>query len=449
MKSKYRSICLLIGFVILSASASVLFIPQLAEASVPAHEWSLTGPIPTPMTMSWMPCKELSLAAGLGCPGSGLTQFIPGWDSLGWMVAKAILHEFSQQVVQWIRTGQSPFFSGGTEGRLFVTNIDQFLLSAADNAASTFLRDYFGPAWDSLCTPFRLQVGIGLSRSYGRGYGSFGPKARCSITDIVENLEDFYGNFQNGGWQAWVATSRYENNAFGLVTLSVYDSFTREHRAVSANLNDFLAGLGFPGLRECTRGINPVTKKEVDNPTLTPGPDGTNPLCTKYVTKTPGKAIEDQVANVYGQEWRNLGMADEINEILFASFRSLLSWILSGGSDEGLFGADVGSAPPPGGGGNCSSNSGRGFGCSCTINTQCSSNFCSPTTNTCSSPSATTQCNDGIDNDGDRLIDFPADPGCTSSADTSENDTVPPPPPPPPPPPGVTPPPPPPPPPAP
>ena len=31
------------------------------------------------------------------------------------------------------------------------------------------------------------------------------------------------------------------------------------------------------------------------------------------------------------------------------------------------------------------------------------------------------QCSDGIDNDGDGLIDFPADPGCTSPEDDSEN----------------------------
>ena len=32
-----------------------------------------------------------------------------------------------------------------------------------------------------------------------------------------------------------------------------------------------------------------------------------------------------------------------------------------------------------------------------------------------------TQCNDGIDNDGDGLIDFPDDPGCISLTDTTEN----------------------------
>ena len=33
------------------------------------------------------------------------------------------------------------------------------------------------------------------------------------------------------------------------------------------------------------------------------------------------------------------------------------------------------------------------------------------------------QCSDGIDNDGDTLIDFPADPGCDDAADNDETDT--------------------------
>jgi hypothetical protein len=37
-------------------------------------------------------------------------------------------------------------------------------------------------------------------------------------------------------------------------------------------------------------------------------------------------------------------------------------------------------------------------------------------------PIAPAACADGIDNDGDGKIDFPADPGCTSAADTDETD---------------------------
>ena len=40
-------------------------------------------------------------------------------------------------------------------------------------------------------------------------------------------------------------------------------------------------------------------------------------------------------------------------------------------------------------------------------------------------PSSRAACNDGIDNDGDSLIDFPRDPGCDSASDTNEyNDSL-------------------------
>ncbi len=44
-------------------------------------------------------------------------------------------------------------------------------------------------------------------------------------------------------------------------------------------------------------------------------------------------------------------------------------------------------------------------------------------------PPPSPACSDGTDNDSDGLIDYPADPGCTSATDTSETNTPPPPPP--------------------
>ncbi len=43
------------------------------------------------------------------------------------------------------------------------------------------------------------------------------------------------------------------------------------------------------------------------------------------------------------------------------------------------------------------------------------------------SPPPVAQCSDGIDNDGDGLTDFPADPGCTDANDNDETDVAPPP----------------------
>lgn len=50
---------------------------------------------------------------------------------------------------------------------------------------------------------------------------------------------------------------------------------------------------------------------------------------------------------------------------------------------------------------------------------------CTATRTAASTSSQVYQCNDGIDNDGDKKIDYPADPGCTSTSDNSETDPTP------------------------
>ncbi|MBY0328771.1 DUF11 domain-containing protein [Patescibacteria group bacterium] len=39
-------------------------------------------------------------------------------------------------------------------------------------------------------------------------------------------------------------------------------------------------------------------------------------------------------------------------------------------------------------------------------------------------PTQNYQCNDGIDNDGDRLVDYPSDPGCSSPTDNNESNST-------------------------
>lgn len=399
----------IVPLLLLIAVVQTSLAPSSAHASVPTHEWSLSGPLPGITPSAGISAKEVSFLS------NPLSIFSVSWDSIAWYFVKVILHEFSEGIVTWIRTGQDPFFSGGTEGSLFVTNIDEFLLDAADNAAGVMLSEYFGDAYDALCEPFRLPVGLGLSHGYGRDYGSFRFQARCSITDIVANVEDFYEDFSNGGWEAWFASALYENNPLGLLTIARETSREREARAVSANKSDFLAGLGFPGLRECP------PENQIPGPT-----QNGKPLCKNngYITKTPGKAIEDQVANVYGNEIRSLEVADEIDEILFAAFQSLLSWALSGGGSDGLLGSDISRNKLPDHLG-CNVSTGKPAGCACTTNTQCASNQC--TAGKCDSGTGTTpQCSDGKDNDADGKIDFGTgptnDPGCSSLTDTSEAD---------------------------
>jgi len=424
-KKQVANIFLCVVFVLIGS----LVVPvKPAQAVVPVHcpticdTWdvALSGPKGS-VVQGWFVNKEFGLG---GLPFSASNEvgseaaaaFSISWDLIAWELARFVLQQFTEKIVLWIQTGQDPFFSGGTEGSLFVTNIDEFLLDAADNQASIMLRDYFGPSWDKLCSPFRLPVGLSLSQSYGRGYGSFGPKARCSITDIVENLEDFYEDFENGGWAAWMQTARYENTAWGLLTLAEEDSRERETRAVRANENDFLAGLGFPGMRKCVKGIT-VDGGPLINPT---DPDDTNLVrCDKYLTQTPGKAIEDQLADSLGEEIRKLEAADEINEIIGHLFSGLMAWLIGGGSGGGgLLDTELkgGGEPPPTSPQCADGKDNDGDGLIDLADPGCASSSDNSEENIIDPP---VECSDGKDNDGDGLIDL-ADPGCTGPTDTTE-----------------------------
>jgi hypothetical protein len=278
------------------------------------------------------------------------------WDSLAWLFSRQILHQFSQGIINWIKTGNEPaFFGGGAQGgSLFVTNIDEFLLSAADNAAGVFLNEYFRcspndencdpndvahQTYAALCSPFKLNIGLGLRANYGRDYGSFKFKARCSISDIVTNVENFYDDFSTGGWEAWFKLGSYQNTPWGLLSLAMEESNSRQVRAANANKLDFSAGLGFLGLRTCP------PENQLPGPT-----QNGQPLCKNngYVTQTPGKAIENQLRDATGWEVQKLGVADEINEVLYAVWDRMMGWVLGGGSQsKGLLGSQPTSYEDP------------------------------------------------------------------------------------------------------
>lgn len=413
-----RIIASVLTFLIALQAILVPFLlPRTAHATVPTWDWGVSG-FPNPAWFAWSPRKEV------GPDGLGVLSL----DNIAWMLARFILHEFSQGIISWIRTGQDPFFGTGTGKSLFITNINDFLFDAADQAAAGFLSTYLGPeTYNSLCTPFRLQVGLALGKGYGRGYDSFRSQARCTVTDIVENLEDFYQNFENGGWAAWFRTASYENNPWGLLTLSLETSLTHQRLGVSANLNDVIAGLGFPGLRRCKVG-RWIDGGRVENPDPKEFENG-NVTCEKYETVTPGRAIVDNLGGAYKTELDKLGAADEINEILAALFDELLSWLISGGSGSGgLY--ESRNLPPPNITTQCNDridNDGDGL---IDLNDPDCTSASDPTEGGATippPPAGLAQCNDGLDNDGDNLIDFPQDPDCASATGTSEGSGAPPP----------------------
>ncbi len=225
-------------------------------------------------------------------------------DTLVYALIKVLLRTFTQGIVSWIRTGG---FQGSS---LLIDNFEEHFKRELNNEAGIFLEDIIGPAFvDLLCEPLRIAIprfAVGLRTS-------FADRARCTISEIVDNLEDFHVDFvQGGSWRTWDALLQPNNNWMG-VLLSTLDEEQR---------------------REAEAFLRTKTEVETTGGGLDPSKDcGTTSLghIVNCVIKTPGKIVAKAAEDVFGSGVRQLELADEINEIIAAALDQLIAWAITGG----------------------------------------------------------------------------------------------------------------------
>ena len=270
---------------------------------------------------------------------AGVTMFgftVPGltWDLVAITIAKLALEQILNATTAWINNG----FEGNPA---YVTDPLQFFTKIADNIAGEFIQ---GSELGFLCSPFQAKIRLALARRHAQRR-----QFQCTLTNVVANIEDFYNDFSQGGWDAWfVMTQNDVNNPYGAFLETQIELDERLAQALGLQNMRLSWDSGFLGWSECIRE-DPDTGECIER-----GP-----------TKTPGKVIESQLENVLGSGVRQLELADEFDELVAALFSQLLKQIFS--SAQGLFnGTGTGGGTIPGGGQNLQTlnlfKSGTGLG---------------------------------------------------------------------------------------
>src|SRR3989338_2755886 len=245
-------------------------------------------------------------------------------DCFAWILAKVAVNTLSQEIITWIRKGNF------NEGPLMVTDWENFLLSAVDQASGAFLQEL---SLTQLCQPFSLQLRIGLSNGVvgngGRGI-PFNQRARCTVSGVLNNLQNFYNNFSSGGWQTWMQVSQEPaNNPYMAFLMGIESLENRRQIATQKNFFEALASQGLLGQKDC-------------GPATIETESGDAPLGQKCTIVTPGKAVQEQLSQALGANMEQLNLADEIDEILMALLQTLLKNLLTGG----ILGGDLGQTAP-------------------------------------------------------------------------------------------------------
>lgn len=220
----------------------------------------------------------------------------------------ALIRAFTNQVIGWIQND-----GGSNVG--FVDDLQGQLRREADIEGANFLNNLTGV---NLCGDIGSALKITL-----RSPSSLQQRLGCTVTDIVSNVNDFYQDFSNGGWPAFLKIGlEPQNNPYGAYLIALDAKVAAEASARDGLLQRFLAGSGFQGT---------LDKVKVCVPIQPSGPGGTIGEECHYDTKIklPGSAVASILPSTIMSDLNYLYAAREIDDAIIAVANALIGKVIS------------------------------------------------------------------------------------------------------------------------
>lgn len=226
-----------------------------------------------------------------------------------------LVQSATNQIVGWI-TGDG----GSNVG--FVKDFEGQLKQQVDGRAGEVLNRIIGVDLCSVNLRQFLKVNLSMP-----GFNNIGAQFKCSLTGIVDNVDNFYKDFNNGGWAAFVAISRNpQNNFYGATMMAELNLQAAKGSAAAAFQQKLADSGGFLGVQ--------FKKESLVCEYIGITEDGVpkSRCYQKLISTTPGKLISeslDQSLNKAGFNFLN-GEAGSlidgaINKIMGAMVKRLMS----------------------------------------------------------------------------------------------------------------------------
>ncbi len=193
------------------------------------------------------------------------------------VILAGLVQSLINQTVAWIT---------GDEGRNvgFVKDFEQEVLNQANGRGGEFLNRLAGV---NLCSAnLRNYLKLGLSTPNGNP-NFLHAQFSCSLTGIVDNVDNFYKSFENGGWAAFLAiAANPQNNPYGATMMAQINFNAAQGSALSSLEQKLKDSGGF-------KGVTLKKKSEVCDV----NPETGEPICyTKEVSTTPGKIVSEALS---------------------------------------------------------------------------------------------------------------------------------------------------------
>ncbi|MES2436448.1 MAG: immunoglobulin-like domain-containing protein [Patescibacteria group bacterium] len=254
-------------------------------------------------------------------------------DSLLQPVVKMVIAKVTDSLVTWINSG----FNGSPS---FVTDPQQLFIDAADQVAGEFI---LGSPLGFMCKPFQIDIKIALALNYSY-QNQYAEQAQCTLTQVVQNVDKFYQDFDEGGWAGWFEMTQKPKNTYQGAYLSAQSELAV--RIGDKNLLEEMKlnwGGGFLSWTECKRKDN-TTYTEYGgskNPPTQPGKKPARVFKTdegdNCEIKTPGSTIGESLNQALGIEKDQLGFVDSFEKLYYALANQIFTRTIAGA--HGLLGS--------------------------------------------------------------------------------------------------------------
>lgn len=237
-------------------------------------------------------------------------------DGLGWAITQRIVVRMIRSTLDWVASG----FQGKPA---FLQDFKGFILGILDEEIGRVISD-LGGIGSFICSPFRLDVQIGVSAQYSK-YRSKQTAPTCTLSGIVNNIKGFISGIDPGnGLRDWVnITATPESNTpYGSLLSAQAYARARLINAEGEEVKLLDFGDGYLSQKVC-RGSVGVSQRK--NCAIT----------------MPGQTIANQINETLRLPADLAITADEIDEAIVTGLMNLLSRALGGtGGILGLSGGD-------------------------------------------------------------------------------------------------------------
>ncbi len=246
-------------------------------------------------------------------------------DGFAMVLAQQMIDHMTQSTVKWAQSG----FDGNPA---YVTDAKQYFTDIADGSAGQYIK---GSKLGFLCSPFQAQIRLSLAEQYTNAQ-----PFQCTLTNVVGNIENFYDDFSQGGWDAWFSmTQTPTNNPYGAYLAAKIDLDSQVASALKLKEDDLNRNSGFISWSECVKkNPNPFERGTWEETGINPDyVDGKaeGECIERGPTKTPGSVIQAQLNEVLPGGLKKLQVAQHIDQLVSSFASGLLTRYVFG--SKGLF----------------------------------------------------------------------------------------------------------------